>query len=187
MAAPRKDNVKSLIIDATEKLMEKQKLSEISFAAIAKKSGISKGTLYYHYKSKNDILFDIMDKYLSQQWDDLIAWTEDPQKDTSLHRLVQYVLQRDISNAKMRLHFYYDAMMGNDEVKTKLLKRYADFAKILAEKIGERTSSMSPDYLAWAILLLSDGLYIHQTIDNEMIDYDEFIKQTGQLVESLKK
>ena len=108
MAAPRKDNVKELILNATEQLMEKQKLADLSFATIAKAAGISKGTLYYHYKSKNDILFDIMDKYLSQQWNDLIAWTENPQKDTSIHRLIMYVLQRDISNANMRLNFFHD-------------------------------------------------------------------------------
>ena len=187
MAAPRKDNVQNLILEATEKLMENQKLSEISFAAIAKEAGISKGTLYYHYKNKNDILFDIMDKYLSQQWDDLIAWTENPKKDTSLHRLVKYVLERDISNANMRLHFFYDAMMGNDEVRTKLLKRYEDFAKILAEKISERTDSADADYMAWSILLLSDGLYIHKTLNNEEINSDKFIQETAKFVETLEK
>ena len=77
-------------------------------------------------------------------------------------------------------------MMGNAEVKAKLLKRYEDFEKIIAEKISERTSAMDPDYLAWAVLLLSDGLYIHQTIGNSMIDYDKFISQTALFVESLE-
>ena len=31
MAAPRKDNVKELILDAAEKLLESRKLSDISF------------------------------------------------------------------------------------------------------------------------------------------------------------
>lgn len=80
MAAPRKDNVKELILDTTEKLLETRKLSDISHTA-----GISKGTLYYHYKSKNEILFDITDKYLDEQWNDLVRWTEDASKDTSLN------------------------------------------------------------------------------------------------------
>ena len=185
MAAPRKDNVKELIIDSTEKLMETQKLADISFAAIAKEAGISKGTLYYHYKSKNDILFGIMDKYLSAQWNDLIEWTENPDKDTSINRLAQYVMERDIANANMRLNFFYDAMMGNEEVREKLLKRYDDFEHIIAEKIGERTEAMSADYLAWVILLLSDGLFIHQTIHNDRVDSEAFIKQTGTFIKLL--
>ena len=135
-----------------------------------------------HYKSKNDILFDIMDKYLSKQFDDLITWTENPNKDTSLHRLVKYVLERDISNANMRLHFFYDAMLGNEEVRVKLLKRYEDFAKIISEKIEERTSIMSADYLAWLLLLLSDGLFIHKTLNNENLDVTKFITQSEELM-----
>ena len=168
MAAPRKDNVQKLIIETTEKLLETQKLSDIPFS--------------YHYKSKNDILFDIMDKYLSKQFNDLLTWTENPNKDTSLHRLVKYVLERDISNANMRLHFFYDAMLGNEEVRVKLLKRYEDFAKIISEKIEERTSIMSADYLAWLLLLLSDGLFIHKTLNNENLDVTKFITQSEELM-----
>ncbi len=185
MAAPRKDNVKELIINATEQLLETQKLSEITFAQIAASAGISKGTLYYHYKNKNDILFDITDKYLKQQWDDLIAWTENPEKDTSLHRLVQYVLERDVSNVGMRLHFFYDAMLGNEEVRSKLMQRYIDFANLISKKISERNEKLPAEYITWLVLLVSDGLFIHKTLQNENLDVDLFIKQSGQFVKQL--
>ncbi|NLB36913.1 MAG: TetR/AcrR family transcriptional regulator, partial [Clostridiales bacterium] len=97
MAAPRKENVKYIIIEATQELLLQKGISDISLAEIAKKAGISKGTLYYHYKSKDEILFDIMDKYLQEQWQNLIDWTEDENKDTSLHRLVRYVVERNIA------------------------------------------------------------------------------------------
>lgn len=185
MAAPRKDNVKDLIIETTEKLMENKKLSELSFAEIASSAGISKGTLYYHYKSKNDILFDIMDKFLDKQWDDLIAWTENPEKDTSIHRMVQYVLERDVSDTGMRLHFFYDAMLGNEEIRVKLLNRYKDFAALIAEKISERTNKLPAEYFTWLILLASDGLFIHKTLGNETLDVNKFIEQSGQFVKLL--
>ncbi len=185
LAAPRKDNVKNLILDATEKLLETKKLSEISLAEIAKNAGISKGTLYYHYKSKNDILFDITDKYLKEQWNDLIAWTENPEKDTSLDRLVKYVLERDISSVGMRLHFFYDAMLGNEEIRIKLMQRYAEFAAIITEKIRERTDKIPAEYLTWLILLASDGLFIHKTLKNTSLDVDKFIAESSQFIKVL--
>ncbi len=185
MAAPRKDNVKELIINATEQLLETQKLSEITFAQIAASAGISKGTLYYHYKNKNNILFDITDKYLQQQWDDLIAWTENPEKDTSLHRLVQYVLERDVANVGMRLHFFYDAMLGNEEVRSKLMQRYNDFANLISKKIRERDEKLPAEYITWLILLVSDGLFIHKTLNNDNLDVDLFIKQSGQFMKQI--
>ncbi len=185
MAAPRKDNVKELILNAIEQLLETQKLSEITFAQIAANAGISKGTLYYHYKSKNDILFDLTDKYLKQQWDDFIAWTENPEKDTSIHRLVQYVLERDVANAGLRLHFFYDAMLGNEEIRSKLMQRYADFANLISKKISERNAKLPAEYITWLVLLASDGLFIHKTLNNDNIDTDQFIRQSGKFVKQV--
>lgn len=186
MAAPRKDNVKELILDAAEQLLRTKKLSEISLSEIAGTAGISKGTLYYHYKSKNEILIDITDKYLNEQWNDLIRWTEDPAKDTSLHRLVKYVLERDVSTVNMRLHFFYDAMLGNEEIRRMLLGRYSQFAALIADKISERTDIASPEYLSWLLLLISDGLFIHKTIRNEELNTEDFIRQTGELIRLLR-
>jgi AcrR family transcriptional regulator len=185
MAAPRKDNVKELILITIEQLLETQKLSDITFAQIAANAGISKGTLYYHYKSKNDILFDLTDKYLQQQWDDFIAWTENPEKDTSIHRLVQYVLERDVANVGLRLHFFYDAMLGNEEIRSKLMQRYADFAKLISKKISERNAKLPAEYITWLVLLASDGLFIHKTLNNDNIDTDQFIKQSGKFVKQI--
>lgn len=185
MAAPRKDNVKELIVDATQALLSTKKLSDISLAEIAQTAGVSKGTLYYHYKSKTDILFDITDKYLDQQYQDLVQWTEDATKDTSMHRLVKYILERDISTAGMRLHFFYDAMMGNEKIREKLLKRYSEFALLISKKIQERTDKVSADYFSWLLLLASDGLFIHKTLGNTQLDVAGFIQQTEEYIKEM--
>lgn len=188
MAAPRKDNVKELILNAAETLLEHKKISDISLSEIALTAGISKGTLYYHYKSKNLVLCDLTDRYLEEQWNDLILWTADESKDTSLNRLVKYVLERDISTVSMRLHFFYDAMLGNEEIRQKLLSWYSRFADLIGWKLGERTKEqISPAYLSWLLLLLSDGLFIHQTLDNTQLDVQIFIEQTAEYMKFLSR
>ena len=91
MAAPRKDNIKEKILQATTELLKTTALADISLAEIAAAAGISKGTLYYHYKTKNEVFLDITQRFLDEQWEDLIRWTENKEKDTSLNRLVRYV------------------------------------------------------------------------------------------------
>lgn len=186
MAAPRKDNVKELILCSAETLLEHKKLSDISLAEIAETAGISKGTLYYHYKGKNEILCAITDRYLEQQWNDLIRWTEDSSKDTSLNRLVKYVLERDVSTIHIRLHLFYDAMMGNTEIQLRLLTWYKRFASLFAEKIGERTEKISPEYLSWLLLMLSDGLFLQETLGNSGLDTGDFICQTAEYMKLLR-
>ena len=168
MAAPRKENIKEVIINSTSELLKTKSLSEISLAEIAEKSEISKGTLYYYYKSKSEILLDITDKYLDEQWNDLIKWTENKEKDTSLQRLVKYVFERNTDSAGIRIHLINDAMLGDETVKNKLLQRYKDFEKLIADKISERTEIAPPDYITWLILLASDGLIIQKNLGNEI-------------------
>ncbi|MEG1806033.1 MAG: TetR/AcrR family transcriptional regulator, partial [Clostridia bacterium] len=103
MAAPRKDNVKQKILKSTEELIQVKQLNEISLAEIAKAAGISKGTLYYHYNSKDEILLDVTSAFLDEQLLDLIKWTQDKSKDTSIHRLVMYVVKRALLSTTIRM------------------------------------------------------------------------------------
>ena len=76
MAAQRPENINEIILDTAEELLKVNSFSEVTLAKIAEKANISKGTLYYYYKSKNEILFAVTDRYLSRQWNELIQWTE---------------------------------------------------------------------------------------------------------------
>lgn len=174
MAAPRKENIKEMILNALLKLLETKSFNEISLAEVAKAAGISKGTLYYHYKTKGEIFFDLTDRYLSEQWDDLVSWTENKEKDTSIERLVKYVVERNVANASFRMQLYSEAQLGDTELKKKLSKRYDEFQKLISEKIAERTN-VNPDFLTWLILLLSDGIIIQSAIGNTEFDTEKFI------------
>ncbi len=186
MAAPRKENVKDIIMDSTEELLRESSLADLSLATIAKAAGISKGTLYYHYKVKEDILLDITDRYLDEQWNDFIKWTEDKGKDTSLHRLIKYVIERNVNITGPRIHLLYNACIGNEEIANMLLERYSKFQKIISAKIAERIGSESADYIAWVTLLISDGLIIQEGLHNPQIDIDEFIKKTDDFVKLMQ-
>ena len=52
MAAIRNDNVKEKILDAAASLVNSSSIAEISLQKIADQAGVSKGTIYYYYRSK---------------------------------------------------------------------------------------------------------------------------------------
>lgn len=174
MAAPRKENIKDIVLESTKMLLQTKTFSDITLAEVAKTAGISKGTLYYHYKTKGEIFFDLTDRHLAQQWDDFISWTENKEKDTSLPRLVRYVIERNVDNASFRMQLYNEAQCGDETVRQKLIQRYDDFHKLISEKIAERTS-FPADYLTWMILLISDGIIVQTALNNPNFDRDKFI------------
>ncbi len=186
MAAPRKDNVKAKILTATEQLLQDHPVDKISLSAIAEAAGISKGTLYYHYKNKEDILFDLADRYFEQQYEELFLWTEDEAKDTSLHRLFTYVLKRDVHEPTLRFQMLYSASRNNEELRTQLNERYNKFQKAISEKIAERVEGISPDFLAWTALILSDGLIVQSELGNPAFDANEYIEQTDAFIRFLR-
>ena len=171
MAAPRNDNVKEKILDAATGLLNTQTFADISLAEIAAAAGVSKGTLYYHYKNKTDILFGITNRYLDRQWDDLIAWTENKDKDTSVHRLVKYVVERNTASAGMRLHLIHAAMLGDEALRAKLIDRYAAFERLIAEKL---------------ILLASDGMIVQEALRNDNFDAAAFVRQSEAYLRVLR-
>ena len=58
------NNMKETILATSTKLMAKKGIKNTSLADIAKEVGISKGTLYYHYSSKDDIICDMAEMHL---------------------------------------------------------------------------------------------------------------------------
>ena len=64
-AVKQNHSMKEKILLASIDLMRKNGIKNTSLADIAREVNISKGTLYYHYSSKDDIIFDIADNHLN--------------------------------------------------------------------------------------------------------------------------
>ena len=176
MAAPRKDNIKEKILQATTELLKTTALAEISLAEIAAAAGISKGTLYYHYKTKNEVFLDITQRFLDEQWEDLIRWTENKEKDTSLNRLGRYVAERDIASAGLRLQLLAEAQLGNEALRQNLTALYQNFQGLIRRKIAERTA-LPADFLTWLLLLVCDGIIVQESIGNAAFDREAFLTE----------
>jgi len=147
---------------------------------------VSKGTLYYYYKSKTDIYFDVTSRYFDQQWQDLINWTDNKEKDTSIHRLVMYVVDRNFRSSGTRLHLINAASENNEELRKKVVELYNAFENLITQKIAERTSLVDAKYLADLILLACDGLIIQASIDNRSFDADAFVLKTVEYMKKLE-
>ena len=183
MAAPRNDNVKERILETAETLMNEHGMDHISLAAIASECGISKGTLYYHYRTKEDILLDLMDRYLVGQMEDLDKWINDSSKDTSLNRILKYVIERNFHDAGSRFQLLYQACIGNEEIREKLLLRYRKYLELIAETIAKHHPELGEEaahYISWLAILLTDGMIVQAELGNEDFDPDRFIRETEQ-------
>ena len=178
MAAPKNDNVKQQILDAAIALFQEQ--HDVSLAEIAQAAHVSKGTLFYHYRSKAEIYLDIGERYWSKLSNDLLIWVDNKEKDTSIPRLVRYTFIRGVfdESGLLRLRLIVESISGEDgsEIKKRLNEQYAHFKNILKERICERLPGADGEQLAWLLLTLVDGLMVQNTMQNESMDINAFIE-----------
>ena len=57
-------NKKDMILDAMQELMGSANVQAISVSDIAQKAGIGKGSIYYYFSSKNDIIDAVIERKL---------------------------------------------------------------------------------------------------------------------------
>jgi len=57
---------KDRIIQSAIRLFAKKGFDATSMSEIAKKAGVTKPMIYYHYKNKDDLYFSLIDEYLSK-------------------------------------------------------------------------------------------------------------------------
>lgn len=60
---------RDLILDAMQELMAEGKANSVTVSAIAQKAGIGKGTIYYYFPSKNDIIESVIERSYSRVLD----------------------------------------------------------------------------------------------------------------------
>ena len=178
MAAPKHENVKQQILDAAITLFQER--HDVSLAEIAKEANVSKGTLFYHYRSKAEIYLDIGERYWGRLSDDLLIWVDNREKDTSLPRLVRYTFIRGAfdESGQLRLRLLVESISGEEEseIRERLNEQYSHFKNILKSRILERAPGADGEQLAWLLLTLVDGLMVQSKMQNEGMDVNAFIE-----------
>lgn len=187
MAAPLNANVRETILQAAAQLLRQTSFDNITLAQIAATARISKGTLYYYYSSKDDILFDVAERYLSSLLEELLQWVDNKQKDTSLPRLFGFVLERGADDAfgNLRLYLIGASVSGQDALRQKYIELYAQFQQTLATRLAQRAPGAESGYLAWLILLLADGLLVQRQLDNPVFRDEAFSRRLAATLAQL--
>jgi len=177
MAKKRLDeNMRMLILSKTQELLQSKSFSDISLNNIAKYSGISKGTLYYYYKSKDDIIVEIYGQSIDSLWDEFIEWVTNKDKNTSLHRVAKFVIMKGTGSSSIRLNLISDAANGNNELKKRLLEKYNAFVDAFYNKLREDMTEEDARFVSWLLVIVTDGVNVQKSLHNPKFDSESFIR-----------
>ena len=174
--APRRGN-REKIVQAAAKLIIEKGVANTSLADIADEVGISKGTLYYYYSSKGDLIFDISVRHMQHITNTIVSWIEsqgaDPGAEDVLRMVVETVLK---SETRGYIHFYLiqEALSGNHEsLRERFVQEYDHWLDLIDQGLRLILPS-DTDFTTMSRILLSsiDGLLLQKLLGVEPASLD---------------
>ena len=179
-----KDNpeTKEKIMDAAANVFARLGFQKARVDDIAKEAGVSKGGIYWHFKSKDEIILQIVDKFLNMDMKRLInKMEEDLPVEQILIEMVE-ITHEDLIKMKflMPLVFEFLAKANRDPMIHALAKRYYDYGrKIFAEFFQKKIDNgelkdLDAQKTAHVLVGIYEGLILVSIIDNDLDHWREY-------------
>ena len=191
--APRADvseERKTQILDAAMDTFAKKGIHKTRMSDIAEKSGLSKGSLYWYFDSKDSIILNLMQRIFEPEIKDLEKLLSDPRP--AEERLYVYAERggTDIVNLLKWMPLVYDfiALAFRQEIIKKTMSVYYRKNIELLEKLIQQGidsgefQNQDPLDIAISIGALIEGTVVLWFYDPENIDIINRIKTNLQLL-----
>ncbi|PKO14582.1 MAG: hypothetical protein CVU39_13985 [Chloroflexi bacterium HGW-Chloroflexi-10] len=158
------------IIEAAQRLIAQQGVEKTSMRNIAEEAGITTGAIYYYYKSKEELLYDVMD-YATAITAEIMKMRSSPKAkpEEVLDEIARKVTQQLKNNSLWSLRFYLasQAALGDETLRTRFSNNYAAQTKRTAELFNYvfDTQPQPQDmYVAALMVAALDGINFQQFI-----------------------
>ncbi|HZU86232.1 MAG TPA: TetR/AcrR family transcriptional regulator [Anaerolineaceae bacterium] len=163
------------ILDTARQLFTERGFDNTSLKDIALAAGISPGTLFYHYSSKSNLIFDVTDQYFNQLTHRLVEWVGEANSVEALqgaistpNQILRYVFNAIVNDTlRGKLHHYLieQAVSCDPAMRTRFLQKYQEWRQMIEE--GVTPFVPNPDerrLLAHIIASVLDGLVIQSIL-----------------------
>lgn len=172
------------IIDVTTRLFAARGYAGTSLDLIAKEAQTSKSSIFWHFENKEDLLFTVVDKAMTQ-WEveagkQILAQEDPPSQLAKLIDEYQELAINRPDTLRLLLGLLLETADANENVKRRFQKMYRGYRNsiqmIIDEGLenGSFSRQISGQHLASMILALFDGLFIQWFLDADSVPPETF-------------
>lgn len=187
MAKPNVISKNDLIQSAKKCLVDKG-IEKFTLRAVAEVAGVTQGTIYYHFKTKEQILIDIVQDICEASWQDISNSDE-------------YVIEQAIASSKSRCSydsFFHKLFLSlvassfnNEKIRAQLGEIMITENKALTEKLSNFWSESPIEGVSletWGSLLnaMVDGLALQALLQKDF-PVEKTYKDFERLINALSK
>ena len=179
-AITTKEEVREAILDATERLLARYGYRKMTVEDIAKEVGVGKGSIYLHFKSKEEVVLSHVDRIVERMKERL--WAIARSDDTAATRIRQMLLTRVLFRFDSIQHYTQSLNDLLAALRPSLLSRRAVYfdeeAQIFAEVLNEGRESREFQFedaltTAYGMLHATNSLLPYSLSTTELGERDE--------------
>ena len=157
-----------------------------SITDIMNKVGLSKGSLYAHFKSKGEILLQILNSFKARYIDGMIRFANEGEGNAldKLHRCISFSAQfaSEHENLCVFLTFLTTELNADVDFEPMLKAVYRDYQRFISGIIRQGISQgvvdkeTDPDLAALTFMAFHDGLLHQWVLNRNLIDATQYVK-----------
>ncbi|MDD3920088.1 MAG: helix-turn-helix domain containing protein [Eubacteriales bacterium] len=164
MAAPKtQGSVRSTIRKNAAELFARHGVAAVSLFDIAQASIISKGTLYYHYPTKESLVADVAEEHFMQFSAALLSWIEQITPDMTLEQgVLRFAgsMLEEMMLLRLRWALMAEAMLRGGELQERFAAKAREWAVLIevgalklpqADVLRRRSAQALPLLDAWGM------------------------------------
>ncbi|HKM30278.1 MAG TPA: TetR/AcrR family transcriptional regulator [Bacilli bacterium] len=180
-------DMRNEILKSVETLIAKSGVNSISLGDIAKSCKISKGTLYYYYATKDEIIFDVIVKHVKALQEEYLGWIERHKNDLSIERFLSVVFYKGVKlfdRAKLHIFLVNECIKDNDKLRNKFNELWNEWHKTLELGVKQTfKNAQEAEDIAYLLMLIIDGLAIQEVMQTKTINEEKIIMLMKRLGE----
>ena len=181
---------KNQIMNAALSVAVKKGYSNSRMDDIVKKSKLSKGAIYWYYKSKKDVYLDLVDHWFKQYSSDVLIKIEAKKSASDkLNALFQYFSSQFVKNQSVFkiLSEFWSLSKIDPDFNDKLQKVYQVFLEYIIKIIQEGISlkefkNVDPRITALSILINVEGIHWFTLFEKSGVEAKEYIDTISDFI-----
>lgn len=165
------------IIAVAAKLIIERGVANTTLADIAVAANISKGTLYYYYPTKGDLIFDIAERHMDRLTEKIFRWIEESGHGQSPERVIRMVFDIALhspSRGHIHLYLIQEALAENPSLRGRFIEAYGRWRQLIEDGLTQ-VFKREEEYRVVSRVLLAaiDGFLIQRLLGVEELTFDE--------------
>lgn len=178
---------KRKILDSSIKLFSEKGIFKTSLGDIAAEAGISKGTLFYYYPSKDDLLYDILDISIVEITG-VVKGVIRANRAVNNREIILMIFKSLLKyDFLMKINYYLlqEALLEKENISDKFRQKYETWRNDIQEIIKYMDVGLSPAgarTLSSIMLACIDGICLQYLLDPGAVDLEDISRQLAEML-----